>query len=237
MKKELLLILIILIGGLTVNAQFYIMPKAGTSISHMNLSTDVSGGGTEKAIAGFTGGAALEIKSGNVFSFQPELLYVSKGYSTSSNMFGFSYTYTQKVSYLEMPLLAKFSYTKEKFRVFGLIGPSLAYGLGGQYKYTGDYTESGTIYFKDTPANYNALTNHNAYYNSKETNQFDLGLQVGGGIGYEVGPGIVTLDARYGTGFINLYNKAYQPTTPNFNNTSTYRVLAITLGYAIKIAN
>ena len=235
MKKDLLLLSAILIATLGAKAQVYIMPKAGAAFSHMQLANDISYNGNLKAISGFTGGAAIEAKMSSFFSWQAELLFVTKGFSDKFSGPGYSYTYSQKISYLEIPLLAKGNFTQGKFKAFILAGPSIAYGLGGKYAYSGSYTSSGTIYFKSAPANY---TGNDSYYNKNETNQIDIGLQFGGGVGYELGPGVIILDARYGMGFIDLYKKAYgNATNPNFDNTSKYRVFALTIGYAIKIAN
>jgi hypothetical protein len=232
MKKNPLLLSAILITAICAKAQIYIMPKVGFAFSHMQLANDISYNGNLKAITGFTGGGAIEAKMSKFFSWQAELLFVTKGYSDKYTGPGYSYTYSQKISYLEIPLLAKGNLTQGKFKAFVLVGPSVAYGLGGKFANSGSYTQSGTIDFKSGTS-----TATTFYYNKNETNQIDIGLQFGGGLGYELGPGVIILDARYGMGFIDLYKKAYNPTAVNFDNTSKYRVFALTIGYAIKIAN
>lgn len=229
-----------------------IIPKFGASISHAYLpeSTVNVGPGivstreeSKNAATGITGGVAVNIKVSKIFSFQPELLYIQKGFTTiSSSGSSSSFDYSQKISYLEIPLLAKANYNIGKLQLHVIAGPSVAFALGGNYNYTIhehglEFSESGTIYFKNQPSGYNG---NNQYYTKSAYNRVDLGLQLGGGIGYKVGPGTLILDARYGIGFINFERKQTNNTNNGinyfyYNNTSQFRALAITLGYAIPI--
>jgi hypothetical protein len=233
----------------TITAQnISIMPKLGTSISHAYQVEQTIGGSwfgvtkedNKTSTTGLTGGVAVNITLSRIFSFQPELLYIQKGYTTNTVQDTiYKTSYSRKISYMEMPLLVKASYNIGKLKLHAIAGPSLAFALGGNYKDQSEYlgkttSGSGTIYFKSWPAGYNG---NNQYYTAADHNRVDIGLQFGGGVGYELGPGTIILDARYGIGLINFERKLNNgnPGSNPFNNVSKFRALAITLGYSIPL--
>ena len=110
--KKLLLIAVLAVGFVSANAQkVELIPKAGISINRQ----DISG---KKTKVGFQGGMGVNITTGlKNFSVQPELNYVQKG----TKIKGVDGKSTYKFNYLEVPVLAKYSFGP----VYVDAGPSL----------------------------------------------------------------------------------------------------------------
>lgn len=95
-----------------------IIPKAG-----INISTQSIKGGNEKAKVGFQGGGGVNfLTSVSGFSIQPELNFVSKGTSLKVS----SRKEKLNLNYLELPILAKYSFGSAYLNA----GPSLGLPLG-----------------------------------------------------------------------------------------------------------
>jgi hypothetical protein len=76
--------------------------KAGINISNVY---DTQGDGFDsKAKVGFAAGGFLSIPFGKFLGFQPELMYSQKGYKGSGSALLFSYSYTRKLDYIDIPL-------------------------------------------------------------------------------------------------------------------------------------
>ncbi|MFV0529812.1 MAG: porin family protein [Flavobacteriales bacterium] len=118
--KKLVLAATLIMGAIGVNAQsLEIIPKAGINIA----SQAIKGASNEKSKVGFQGGVGLNILTGaGGFSVQPELNFVSKG--TSFKTRGKKENYN--LNYLELPVLAKYSFGQ----VYVNAGPSIGFLLG-----------------------------------------------------------------------------------------------------------
>jgi len=250
-----LIICFFAISALTASAQkITITPKFGEDMYHLHLSTNIRNEGvSEKTIGGFTGGAAFTFRLGRIFSFQPEIMYVTRGISQTdvftfpnTNIVNGSITSNATLSYLEIPLLLKATYKSDKLRVFVNAGPSFSCGLGGHYKNSAAGitsnagNTSGTIFFDYPPSNYNGSS---LYFSNTNYDRWDLLFEAGGGVGYDIGPGTLLLDIRYGIGFVNFETKenmntyyAFSTNSPtSANNTSKYRISSFTIGYALPL--
>jgi hypothetical protein len=138
-------------------------------------------------------------------------------------------------NHIEMPVLAKVSFGSDAFKAYVNAGPSIGYNMGGKatVKFS-DEKESVKLRFADKED-----TDKISYFDSKNYNRTDFGLQFGGGLGFQAGPGMLLLDVRYGLGLSNFQKT---PDTLPFNKTkedykSQNRVVAISVGYAIPLGN
>lgn len=85
--------------------------------------------------AGFVGGAFLSVPLGNLFGFQPEVLYSQKGYQATGNVLGVDYDYKKTTTYLDIPLQLQI---KPLEQLTFLAGPQYSYLLKTKYEFNGD---------------------------------------------------------------------------------------------------
>jgi hypothetical protein len=133
--------------------------KGGLNQSNLNASSDFF---TYKSYQAYHFGLFLEIRLNSGFSIQPELLYSMQGSKINVELRdsidfdplvynNSSYTFTNKINYINAPIMAKFDVTK----VFNIaVGPQLGYFINAK--------------------------NENREIKS-DFNQFDLGLNMGVG--------------------------------------------------------
>ncbi len=110
--------------------------KTGLNIA--NLSGDVEGA---SSLVGFQIGGFAEFKISDKFAVQPELMYSAQGgkqsYSESSSGYSYSAESKIKLSYLNVPVMAKY-YAAPKFSLE--FGPQIGFLLSAKQ----DWSESGT---------------------------------------------------------------------------------------------
>jgi len=115
-----------------------------------------------------------------------QLLFVQKGFRYSAtDAFG-PYDSRLTLSYLELPVLARYTFGSDTFRYFALAGPALGFKLGGKFS-----TEwEGEPYESRDMSHYKGM---------------DLGLVLGGGLGYPLCSGWLLFDVRFTFGLLNIY--------------------------------
>ena len=224
MKKVVLSIAAMITLGFAANAQMSIIPKAGITLSNMAVKEKEDG---QKSNLGKTFGLGLNLPvSEGMFSIQPELLFTQKGVKYSED----DYSQKMHLNYLELPVLAKASFGSDAVKAYVNAGPSVGFALGGNVKTKFDgETETTKIRFGE------GEDEETVYLDTENYNRVDLGMQFGGGIALQAGPGSLILDARYGLGLSN-FAKAPE-TIPSGASKSDFknqhRVFALSLGYAI----
>ena len=83
-------------------------------------------------ITGFTIGIPVEIAISNVFSLQPEINYLRRGYDIPADLERGVLENQTTYDVLEVPVLGKLGYTTENFTIAATFGPSFQYLLAGQ---------------------------------------------------------------------------------------------------------
>ena len=139
----------------------------------------VTGIGNTENKSGFCGGGFITFNISDVFAIQPELLITQKGTKEiirDWSFFGSYDTNTLKITYLEIPVLAKFSILS-KARPNFFIGPALSLKLSASSEFLG-----------------------NTYDVSDSFNSVDFGLVFGGGFDF----GGLVLEARYTRGLTSI---------------------------------
>ena len=233
MKKTVLAIFAFVSFVVIANAQT-IIPKVGISLTNIKEEESDPEEGDPKAKIGLTFGAAFNFEINDVFSLQPELTFIQKGFRTETSaredlgngdFFAESSKDKFIINYIEVPVLGKATFgSSTKF--YFTFGPSLGLGIGGKYKYdyTGSYSyqgitdsesESGSIDIKfgDEPENSEEI------YIEKRV---DIGLQVGAGL---IIMDKINLDLRYGLGLTSLSSDV----------TVQNRALQFTVGIPLKL--
>lgn len=218
MKKFLFIIIVASIFSHLVQAQkISIIPKAGATLSTVVFDdpdvTDDTG-----LEAGFTAGVGVNMPLGKgLFSIQPELNFIQKGWYYSNSTATFSgWVENTTLNYLEIPVLVKASFGKNKTRFYVNAGPSFALGLGGNQSVN---SETIDVKFGKGDSDDDVL-----YIDNK----LDVSLQAGFGV---IIGGIIMIDARYGYGLTNIYDKSDDIE----NATSKNRVIQFTLGVPINL--
>jgi hypothetical protein len=191
--------------------------------------------------AGFTVGAAINIAFSDYFSIQPEINFVQKGvsvrYSTQYEVQlpGLNGNPAQNdderfwgngkmtVYYLEMPVLAKYTFPGKTSwaRFFVVAGPSVSLGLGGKVKSenhsravsnplndgqlgTGNFIVSESNYKRDGSVIFEQGTYADNGSDQVINKRVTFGAQIGGGA---VLFDRFSVDIRYGTDFTSLYDR------------------------------
>jgi hypothetical protein len=131
-------------------------------------------------------GAVLTYQFENGFGVQPELLYSQNGVSTSLYQGFVDVDMDLALSYVVIPLLAKYTFRLDKsFMPFLCAGPSFAYTLSSELQFEAGWFSGGVDF-------------------SSLTHVTDFGMVLGAGFGWEVGNNVITFDARYTRGFTNV---------------------------------
>lgn len=225
MKKALLILVALISANLVAKAQLSIMPKFGVTLSSVSFSDELESALTpgldKKSRIGITGGVALNVGVSDAFSIQPELLFVQKGVKFEGN----GGEQNIIINYLEVPVLAKYSFGSESVKAYVNAGPSIGFGIGGKNK-----AEAGGIEAEED------VTFGTSGLNGGEDtfdNALDFGIQFGAGVGFGLGSGQVVLDVRYGLGLTNLFKAP--DGVDNEQVKSQNGVLAVTVGYMIPL--
>lgn len=195
--KKIVVLFSILCASLTTAWSQTFIPSVGLVISSTNAdqvpNRDFFGAYESVARAGFTFGAGFNFPVTNTLSFQPELRYIQKGVKLEAKLstffegadFRVNADFHQRIDYLEVPLLAKFTFG-EQTKLFFTAGPSISYGIGGKTKISATltsndpddrlkYSATGKVKYDDDVRGRQDDQSGNLYLE----NRIDWGLQLG----------------------------------------------------------
>lgn len=163
--------------------------KGGVTLGDVPNSLDDfdEPGATTSLRVGFAAGGFVAIRFDGGFSIQPEVLFTQKGVKFEASEGGFSGDVTFKADYLDVPILARYTFGKG-LRGYVFAGPSLDFKLSAKVK-IGVLGESDEEDVSD------------------DIEDFEFALAFGGGI--ELGP--VLLEARWSEGLTNLNTEDEEP--------------------------
>lgn len=161
----------------TINAQDNAIPKSNAGIKGgYNLAAvSFDGDGETEQRHGFHIGIYGESFISESFSVQPELMYSQQGYKITNS----GGTFTQKLDYINLPLMLK-AYPSKNF--FLEAGPQIGVAVSHKEEYDGLFSGSQEY----------------------DPNSFDWGLNFGGGFKTDSG---ISLGARYHLGLGDLYDQ------------------------------
>ena len=135
------------------------------------------------------------------FSIQVEPTYTQEGTGISFRESSkFNYT-TNIVSYIKLPVLAKFGLNLDAYKLFIMAGPSVSYGIGLKSYYVKDFPES-----IDTEK-------ENFSFEEQGIKRFDYGISYGGGVETTLAKKIkMVIDVRCNLGLSDIDEVADQET-------------------------
>ena len=172
--------------------KFHIGVKAGLNLADAygddvdDIMSFAGALGVDKQVrVGAVGGLFMSYAPISWFSIQPELLYSQKGVKLE----WFGAEAVAKLDYIEIPVLAKLNIPIGAVKPNIFVGPAFAFNIvaRGTVDVGGTTVVSGSL--KDAGADIEA---------------FDFGLVFGGGVDFEVGSVLVTLDGRYTLGLTEV---------------------------------
>ena len=220
MKKLFLSFAGLALTSLLAPAQVSLITRAGGSLATIHASV---AGPDRQYAAGWVGGAGLNLPLDGVqmVSLQPEVLLNRKGFA----MNGSHYVH----NYLEVPLLLKVNLRRRGLQTYLTAGPSGGFLRSGKYPAVMDTL--GAIRTKDLPVRVNQVLNA-ADAPSTAFKRFELGFQVGAGVGLPLGRSTGLVELRYGQGLTPFFRTDGPGATNHFTN----RAFGLTLGYALPLA-
>ena len=153
-------------------------------------------------------GGFMNYQFSNMFALQPEIAYTMKGATAADQ--GVNYTFS--LNYIEVPVLLKFYIPIEgatNIKPSLYAGPTFAFNVASNV----EASANGQNQTVDL---------------SSQTKGFDFGLAFGGGVGFNIGSGILDFSLRYTLGMTSFDNSGN-------NLTLTNGAFSIIAGYAFSI--
>jgi len=201
--KKTLLIFAIAFAVNTAFSQFQVGPKFGMNFSKQkshstgettaDFNTEFFNDGVRNKM-GYNFGLMMNMGGDHVFNFQPEFMYVMRGYNFSYTLLGTTINQTQKNNYLDINLLFNLGKTTETWRAYAILGPAFDFWLSKS-----TYDSDGT-FIKDSDK---FSFNDNSGSTVINTDvRMDFAFVLGVGFKYRLGPGWITFSPRYKLGFV-----------------------------------
>ncbi|MEA3496691.1 MAG: porin family protein [Bacteroidota bacterium] len=222
MKKILLLSLFALLFSLNVNSQIYIGPKAGLSFSNLTGNLGYYLANTdqpfiENGYNGFSLGLDFQYVLNESSSLVTDILYTNKGglFETPDPT---KRILEYQLNYIEIPILYKYDFDLDYLIVYTNIGPYLSFLAGGTGKRYGASWDTRT----------NDIKKFFDESDKQPYSNIDVGLCLGAGASYEIGPGNAFAEMRYNIGLIDV---AKDSEDSFYKNIGKNRVFNIFLGY------
>ena len=143
---------------------------------------------SKKNNLGLQAGLSYQAGITPIFSVVPELYFAMKGGTLRENNPLTVGKSTLRVNSFELPVLARLHCNK----LYLNAGPYAAYNIGGRLKIEGSNTSDKTstkISFGNSPSDFK---------------RWDFGFQAGAGYNFNLKQSVLTLDVRYGYGFVSI---------------------------------
>ena len=208
-----------------LDAQIMIAPKLGLNLAYLS-DVKTTNGEVKVPNLGINLGGVLSLSFTKMLSLQPELLYSVKGFK-----FNTVDNYAKmNANYLEIPVLAKYTFKGKKIKGFVNLGPYFSYLMSGkEIEDTSEVKTSESISFNEITG-----TNPNGSTYTEKINRIDIGLAIGAGVLCKLGSGNLMAEFRYDYGFSNFDKYSGKP--PSDAEKNKNRVFTISVGYLFKIS-
>jgi hypothetical protein len=187
--------LIVLSGAVRTDAQV----RVGGLVD-LNLATVSTGAETFSGQLGtcarLGGGAVVEYRASRGLSVVLAPMLIGKGTKTTATNLGVTSKQTVKLTYLELPLLAKYSFGgRDALQPYILGGPTIGFKTGADAPYT---------YSRAPGAPDDVAAPLLLYGSGDEVKGMDLGFGVGAGVSRPAGSVHVFAEALYVVGLANV---------------------------------
>ena len=181
-KRIVLLFVLALLGEL--NHSVYSQPnfslglEAGVNLANINITPTMS----TSSRTGLIVGVFADIGLSRTFYIRPGLRYMSKGFSSTSN----GITFTDRLSYLEIPALLKVSFPLTEVKPYLVGGPA----IGIQLSASEEATDGVQVQTSDASSVFESI---------------DFGLFFGGGVDFRVAGKVdMFVQTGYSLGLSNI---------------------------------
>ncbi len=229
MKKSIIIVVSILVT-VTAAAQWSAGGRAGINICKTSGKWGEFDDSSIKFIAGPTIMGMGNYQFTDLLSVRGELGYTIMGSKTE-------YTYEERaMNSMQSSIKEKFNVLQMNLGLQALVVTSLIqyhflFGLYYNYKLKGTMTDSDG---NKIPIGWAQSANRNGdeiLLDPDLNRRGDLGIQLGGGIGRELGPGKLELDLRFGYGLLDLAKFPEGTTKPDGYKPYHNLNFSITIGY------
>ncbi|MDD3108674.1 MAG: porin family protein [Alistipes sp.] len=217
MKKTYLFLTLCLCGlsSIPVSAQWSVGVSGGYTYNKLTTSSDYKYDLRYKARGGWSIAVPVQYRFFDWLAVQAELSYLQKNYHQYRGASHFSSIYCNvRNSYLQIPLMAQFSFGSERVRGFlnagGYMGfwlRSRAQGVGLSWDITHEMED-------------NKPYSSNVEFDSRRDRRVELGALVGLGVQYNLSPQIhLQAEARYLYALTDMQKNNMLFQFPRYNNT------------------
>lgn len=197
--------------GATYSQTISVGPKLGLNMATLTGKDPLYEKGS---IAGFNVGAIASIGINDRFSIQPELFFSQQGYRADADIvdLGVETTTVQTLNYINLPVLAKYTFGENNLRGYVNVGPYLGIMIGGRERVDIDGREESVERIDFDLQN--------------KLKRMDFGIALGGGALFRAGEGELMLDLRYSAGLVPVSDEVIFSAGRDKNS-----VLGISVGY------
>lgn len=236
--KKLVLFFLALFLASSGFGQWAVGPRLGVNFSTVSGKWSKDDDSKNGWIAGLTFGAIGQYEYTDMISFSGELIFITMGEKTTydysedgkrSTQSEYNFSVSDRCHYILLPLLVRFSFGSN-FRFFGFIGPTFSYHIGGHYKFkNGDDVTKGRYRYNE-----DKVKDDDIYLDPEQNRRFDLGMNIGGGVGKKIGPGTLEADLRFGMGFLdrNKFDSKEDKQDAKDNGYKGYKNIGICLNFS-----
>lgn len=199
MKLKIAALVAFVFAAFAAQSQISVGAKAGLNLASQSYSgiDSLTSGVDFKSLPLYSFGAVLEVGLTENFAIQAEANYMQKGGRSefSGDILGITFSTKSdiRVNYLDIPVLAKYSFGGESAKGYLLAGPNFSYAFSGKTK-----IESTTPVGSDS-------SEEDLNFDDAAYNRTDLGLNLGIGAQFGLSDNMrLFADARYNLGLTNL---------------------------------
>lgn len=217
------------LNAFAASAQWNIGAQGGATLNLLSTESGYAYDRTYGRGVGYSVGVPVQYEFIEWFALQTELSYTQKNYTWSRS--GERADSQNKVtnSFIQLPLMARFSFGGKRLRGFLNIGGYVGYWVSSHI----EGNESQYFYeMYDSDNKYPYYYNEPVEFDNRRDNRFDAGLAGGIGIQYQINPRIrIMAESRYYVALTDMQKQYMLKQFPRYNNTGAVQIgLMFTLG-------
>ncbi len=198
-------------------AQINIGVQGGGNLSKMDFTNNLDYRYLKiEYTSGFIGGLSMQFFGDKHAGIMVELNYSQRGWIVRDTLGANDTKETNRMTYVEMPVLTHVNIGGGKLRGLFNIGPYIGYALSRSYAFEDYNSGEGTSY--------------DYTFDEEKDNRLDFGLLAGGGIEYRFGFGKLQAEARYTIGFGDVDKMKKQQA-----EVSQFRIIGVLLRVVVPI--
>ncbi len=225
---RILALTIVLFYTFSASAQLKIGVQGGVTFNKLETSSSFAYDRQYDNRTSFTVGIPVRYEFTDWFALQAEVNYLQKNYGMHRTYVYEKNRYNYTNDFIDIPVLARFSFGGEKLRGYTLVGGYIGGWVSSRVRGVQQY------YFASYDAPDNILEiNDIMQFDSRRDNRFDAGLIAGLGLQWQVCELIeIFAEGRYYYGLTDMQKDYMQKQVPRYNST-----LAVQIGVMFTISN